>query len=316
MEPKNYRIIFMGTPDFAVPCLESLINSSDEVVAVVTQPDRQKGRGKKLTPPPVKISAEEAGIPVLQPTKIRTEEFRDTLASYKPDLVVVVAYGRILPPSLLQLAPLGCINVHGSLLPRHRGAAPIQWAIIDGDREVGVTIMQMDEGMDTGNILLPAQIEVDDTETAGGLFEKLAGLGAKTLLEALNLLRKKGLEPVVQEHEVATKARPLKKEDGLLDWSKSAKELQCLIRGLDPWPSAYSFLDGKRFRFFSPEVVYKGSGHPPGILLLADNQGILVATGKNSLLIREIQPEGKKRMDVSAYLCGQSLEAGLRFESK
>ncbi len=303
----------MGTPDFAVPSLEALISSPDEVVAVVTQPDRQKGRGKKLAPPPVKLTAEKAGIPVLQPTKIRTEEFRDTLARHKPDLVVVVAYGRILPISLLQLAPLGCINVHGSLLPRHRGAAPIQWAIIEGDREVGVTIMQMDQGMDTGNILLPAQIAVDDTETAGALFEKLAELGAKTLLKALNLLRVEKLEPVVQEHEAATKAPPLKKEDGLLDWSKSAKELQCLIRGLDPWPSGYSFLDQKRFRFFSPEVVYKDSGQPPGTLLLADHQGLLIATGKNSLLIREIQPEGKKRMKVGAYLCGQSLEAGSRF---
>ncbi len=313
MDTKNFRIIFMGTPDFAVPSLEGLIQSQDDVVAVVTQPDRQKGRGKKITPPPVKQAAIQANIPVLQPTKIRTEEFRETLAEYKPDVMVVAAYGRILPPSLLELAPLGCINVHGSLLPRHRGAAPIQWAIIEGDREAGVTIMQMDVGMDTGNILLPAKIEVEANETAGGLFTKLANLGATTLVEALNLLRNGKLESVAQDHTLATKAPPLKKEDGLLDWNKSAQELQCLIRGLDPWPSCYSFLDGKRFRFFSPEVIYKESSHPPGTLLMADKLGILIATGENVLLIREIQPEGKKRMDVNAFLCGQALEPGLRF---
>ncbi len=313
MDTKNYRIIFMGTPDFAVPTLEALINSQDEVVAVVTQPDRQKGRGKKLTPPPVKITAEKAGIPVLQPTKIKTEDFHNTLAAYKPDLMVVTAYGRILPPSLLELAPLGCINVHGSLLPRHRGAAPIQWAVIEGDKEAGVTIMQMDVGMDTGNILLPAKIDIDDQETAGSLFSKLAQLGAEALIKALDLLRHGKLEAQIQDDSLATKAPMLKKEDGLLDWTKPAKELQCLIRGLDPWPSSYSFLDNKRFRFFSPEVVYKESNQAPGTLLAANREGLLIATGKHSLLLREIQPEGKKRMEVDAFLRGQPLEAGVCF---
>ncbi len=316
METNNYRIIFMGTPVFSVPTLEALLNSQDEVVAVVTQPDRQKGRGKKMSPPPVKIVAENAGIPVLQPTKIKTKEFRNTLADFKPDLIVVVAYGRILPSSLLNLAPLGCINVHGSLLPKHRGAAPIQWAVIEGDKKVGVTIMQMDEGMDTGDILLPAHINIEDDETAGSLFDKLANLGATALIETLNKLRQGNLKPISQKHEEATKAPPLKKQDGLIDWSLPARKLHCMIRGLDPWPCAYSFLQGKRFRLFSPEVVHRESNQEPGTILLADNQGILVATGENSLLLRNIQPEGKKRMEVSSFLCGYQLEPGLQFKDE
>lgn len=316
MDTQTYRIIFMGTPDFAVPCLEALIKSQDEVVAVITQPDRRAGRGKKTTPPPVKVCAESAGIPVLQPSKIRTDEFRETLASFNPDLMVVVAYGRILPLSLLELPPLGCINVHGSLLPRHRGAAPIQWAIMEGDSEVGVTVMQMDEGMDTGDMLLPATTETTDHETAGTLFTKLSELGASTLVNALDLLRHGKLVPIPQDHTLATKAPPLKKEDGLLDWTMSARKLHCRIRGLDPWPSSYTYLDGKRFRFFSPEVVHKKSDEPPGTLLAADVMGLLIATGEEMLLIKEIQPEGKKRMEVSAFLCGQPLKPGLCFSDQ
>ena len=210
-ENSIFRIIFMGTPDFSVPALQALIDGPDQVVAVVTQPDRPKGRGKKLTPPPVKMLAKSFDIPVLQPPKIRTEEFADELRSYKPDLIIVAAYGRILPPSILDLPPLGCINIHGSLLPRHRGAAPIQWAILAGDKEAGVTIMQMDVGMDTGAMLLPASIPVTDEETAGGLFNKLSALGGKALLEALDLLRQGKLPPIEQDHSLATEAPPLKK---------------------------------------------------------------------------------------------------------
>lgn len=313
MDTKTLRIIFMGTPDFAVPSLEALFQGPDEVVAVVTQPDRKSGRGKKTTPPPVKITAEKAGVPIHQPTKIRTQEFHDLLADYKPDVMIVVAYGRILPPQLLELAPHGCINVHGSLLPRHRGAAPIQWAIIAGDSEVGVTVMQMDEGMDTGDILLPAKAELADDETAGSLFNKLSRLGAATLMEALELLRQGKLLATSQDHHLATKAPPLKKEDGLLDWSKPAQELQCRIRGLDPWPSSFSYLEDKRFRFFSPEVVYKKSDAPPGTVISTEGQGLLIATGEYSLLIKEIQPDGKKRMEVSAFLRGHPLTPGQRF---
>ncbi len=309
------RIIFMGTPDFAAATLQALLDGPDNIVAVVTQPDRPKGRGKKLTPPPVKILAEKAGIPVLQPTKIKTEEFRNELQRYNADLVVVTAYGRILPPSLLELAPHGCINVHGSLLPAHRGAAPIQWAVINGDSEAGVTIMQMDEGMDTGDILIKASITLDNTETAGSLFLKLAELGGKTLLEALDLLKCGKLNRSSQDSTLATVAPMLKKEDGCINWQKSAKEIHCLIRGLDPWPSAYCFLDNKRFRLFTPEVLHQDSNMAPGTLLKADKRGLLIATGRDCLLVREVQPEGKKRMSIEAFLCGYPLEPGINFSS-
>ncbi len=310
---KTFRIIFMGTPDFSVPALQGLIDGPDQVVAVITQPDRPKGRGKKLTPPPVKILAQSASIPVLQPTKIKTTEFADELHSYNPDLIIVAAYGRILPASILDLPPLGCINIHGSLLPRHRGAAPIQWAILAGDKEAGVTIMQMDVGMDTGAMLLPASVPIERNETAGSLFTKLSELGGTTLLTALDLLRQNNLPPVEQDHSLATKAPPLKKEDGSIDWNKSAGEIHCQIRGMDPWPTAYSFLDGKRFRFFSPELSDRNFDEKPGCVISADRNGLIIATGEGALLVREIQPEGKKRMSVEAYLCGQSLESGSRF---
>jgi methionyl-tRNA formyltransferase len=310
---KNFRIIFMGTPEFSVPALQGLIEGPDQVVAVITQPDRPKGRGKKLSPPPVKVLAESAAIPVLQPTKIKTTEFADELRSFKPDLIIVAAYGRILPPSILDLPPLGCINIHGSLLPRHRGAAPIQWAILTGDKEAGITIMQMDVGMDTGAMLFPASVPVELTETAGGLFTKLSNLGGTTLLKALDLLRQDKLPPIEQDHSLATAAPPLKKEDGSIDWDKSAWEIHCLIRGMDPWPTAYSFLDGKRFRFFSPELNDTPCKQEPGSIIQADRNGLLLATGDGTLLVREIQPEGKKRMSVEAYLCGHPLENGQQF---
>lgn len=316
MPNKRFRIIFMGTPDFAVPALHKLLNGPDHVVAVITQPDRPKGRGKKLCSPPVKLAAEQAGIPVLQPFKIRTEEFLDTLKGYSPDLIVVAAYGRILPSTILSLPPLGCINIHGSLLPRHRGAAPIQWAIINGDSEAGVTIMQMDADMDTGDILLSAAIPLTDDETAGSLFDKLADLGGTTLAQALDLLRLGQLFPIEQNHNLATSSPPLSKEDGCLNWNKPALELHRLIRGLDPWPAAYSFIDGQRFRLFSPELVHRECEHPAGTLILADQQGLLIATAKDCLRIKEIQPEGKKRMTAEAYLCGHPLTPGLILTSQ
>jgi len=315
MTDTHLRILFMGTPDFAAATLQALLKGPDTVVAVVTQPDRPKGRGKKLTPPPVKILAEQAGIPVLQPTKIKTQEFRDELAAYHADVVVVAAYGRILPPSLLELAQHGCINVHGSLLPAYRGAAPIQWAVINGESDTGVTIMQMNEGMDTGDILLTASIPIDENETAGSLFPKLAELGGKTLLETLDLLKRGELRATTQNDSQATVAPMLKKDDGRIDWQKSAREIHCLVRGLDPWPSAYCFLHGKRLQLFSPEIVHQASKVEPGTLLAADKRGLLIATGRDCLLVREVQPEGKKRMPVEAFLCGSPVEPGTRFFS-
>lgn len=310
MSTDPLRIIFMGTPDFAAQTLTALISGPDEVVAVVTQPDRAKGRGKKLTSPPPKIVAQEADIPVLQPSKIKTEEFRNGLLTYQPDLIVVTAYGRILPESLLELAPMGCINVHGSLLPKYRGAAPIQWAVINGDEEAGITIMQMDAGMDTGDMLLKATTQIAPDETAGSLFDKLAELGSETLLKAIKGVKDGSITPVPQDHSLSSEAPMLKKTDGILNWHNDAKELECLIRGLDPWPSAVCFLNGKRLRLFCPEVLHQQSDAEPGTVIYADKRGLLISCGNNSLLINEIQPEGKKRMTVEAFACGQKIDPG------
>ncbi len=315
-EEKCLRIIFMGTPDFAASNLEALLEGPDKIVAVVTQPDKPKGRGKKLTPPPVKLLAKKVDIPVLQPTKIKTEEFHDQLAAYKPDLIVVIAYGRILPKALLDLPSLGCINLHGSILPRHRGAAPIQWAVISGDKEVGVTIIQMNEGMDTGDMLLKSTITPSADETAGSLFTKLAKLGTPALLDAIAGLKNKTISPEPQDHNQATEAPMLKKDDGLVDWNRPANEIECLIRGLDPWPNAFSFLNGKRIKFFAPEVFHQTSDQNPGTIIRAGKDGLLVAASENCVLIKEVQLEGKKRMPVEALINGFPIESGTLLQGK
>ena len=313
MNTKPLRIIFMGTPDFAVPSLKKLLASPDEIIAVVCQPDKQKGRGRKLSAPPVKVLAAESNLPVLQPTSIRTESFLNEIRSLKPDLIIVTAYGKILPVELLNLPPLGTINVHGSLLPKYRGAAPIQWAVIKGEQETGVTIMQMDEGMDTGDILFPVSVPIGEEDTAGTMFDKLAKLGGKTLVEAIQLLKEGKLPPIRQDDSQVSLAPLLSKEMGHVDWTKDAKSLHCLIRGLDPWPSAYGFFQEKRFRFFKPQIVKNDVSELPGTLCRADKEGLLVATGSDYLLIREIQTEGKKRMDVQSYLCGVTMPVGEQF---
>ena len=310
---KKLRIVFMGTPELAKVVLHSLLSGPDEVAAVVCQPDRPRGRGKKLSPPPVKVLAEEHKIPVLQPERIKGDAFLRQMEALRPDVLVVAAYGKILPQALLDLPPLGAINVHGSLLPKFRGAAPIQWALINGEQETGITIMQMDVGMDTGAILLPAALPITDEDTAGTLFDKVADLGGTTLLKAMELLKEDRLPPIIQDGSLATEAPMLSKEDGHLDWSRKGAHLHCLIRGLDPWPSAYTFLDSKRYRIFSPQLVVGEVSEAPGTIVRADKQGLLIATGENYLLIHEIQPEGKKRMDISSLLCGTSLESGQRF---
>lgn len=309
--PEPLRIIFMGTPQFAEISLQALLDGPDKVVAVVTQPDRAKGRGKKMQEPPVKILAKARDIPVLQPTMdIRSEEFQNGIASYQPDLIVVAAYGRMLPKKLLELPPLGCINVHGSLLPKYRGAAPIQQSIINNDSEVGVTIMQLDEEMDTGDILCRARILPDPGETAGSLFIKLAALGSDTLLRAIRGLKEGTLLPTPQDKALATYAPMLKKEDGLINWQQDAVKLEALIRGLDPWPTGYCFFNGKRLRLFKPEVVYLDPGVEAGTVLQADEAGLVIACATNALKINEIQPEGKKRMITTDWLRGANLPAG------
>ncbi len=310
---KSLRILFMGTPDFAVPVLNSLIAGPDTVVGVVCQPDRKKGRGKKTVEPPTKVVGLAAGLPVLQPTNIRTPQFLEEVKKISPDIIIVAAYGKILPGSLLNFPPMGTVNVHGSLLPKYRGAAPIQWALINGEKETGITIMQMDEGMDTGDILLQVSLSITDEDTAGTLFAKMADLGGNALLRALSLLKNNELTPVKQDDALSCEAPMLTKEQGHIDWHQAAEKLHCLIRGLDPWPSAYGFHNSRRFRFFRPEVVAYTGSEAPGTICRADKNGLLIATGRNGLLIREIQPEGKKRMEVAACLCGKTLTTGDRF---
>jgi len=304
------RLIFMGTPDFAVPSLQALLEGPDQVVAVVCQPDRQRGRGKILSPPPVKALAQQHGIPVLQPESVKTEAFLAQIKELAPDLLVVVAYGKILPGALLRLPPLGAINVHGSLLPKYRGAAPIQWAVINGESQTGITIMQLDIGMDTGDILLTVPVAIGPQETSGALFDQLALLGGQTLAMAIDKLKQGQLTSQPQDHSLASAAPMLTKEQGHLDWSLPAAHLHCLIRGLDPWPSAYGFLGGKRYRFFNPELVLLRATEPPGSICRADSQGLLIATGTDCLLIHEVQPEGKKRMSVEACLRGARIAPG------
>lgn len=313
-ELQPLKIVFMGTPEFAVPSLRALLDSRHEVLAVVTQPDKPRGRGRKLTATPIKNLALAAGLPLLQPTAIRTAEFQQELAGYQADVFAVTAYGRILPGPLLATPPLGTINVHGSLLPKYQGAAPVQWAIINGEREAGVTIMQMDEGLDTGAILLPGSIAVAADDTAATLAMKLADLGGKLLVEALDKLQRGQLTAIPQDESLATQAPPLTKEQGRIDWFEPALAISCRIRGLDPWPTAYTFLNGKRLRLFNPEIVSRPENtSEPGTIISSDPDGLLIATALESLLIKEVQLEGAKRMAVGPFLQGHALPAGSRF---
>ncbi len=324
MTTNDLRIVFMGTPDFAVPTLDTLIKRKEHIVGVVTQPDRPKGRGRKLTAPPVKILAENNDIPVMQPTKIRGDEFLVKMKKLSPDLIIVVAYGRILPGHIINLPSQGTINVHASLLPKYRGAAPIQWAIINGETETGVTIMQMDEGLDTGDILLVEKIDVERQDTSATMAVKISELGASTMAKALDLMKGNKLFPTPQDDSHATLAPPLTKELGLVDWSKSASEISCLIRGLDPWPCTYTLLNDKRLRIFNPTVVDNpdlgmqtsaqavAGSLEPGTVHSANANGLLVTTGEGYLRVREIQPENSRRMTVDAYLRGHQLERGTK----
>ena len=307
------RIIFMGTPEFAVPSLQALIEHGEQVVAVVCQPDKPKGRGRKLSPPPVKELAQAEGIPVLQPTRVRTPEFLEEIRGYQPDLIVVTAYGRILPGPLLHLPPLGTINVHGSLLPRYRGAAPIQWAVLNGDPETGITIMQVDEGMDTGDIYLADRLTISPDDTSGSLAVKMAKLGGRLLIEALERLKAGNLPRQKQDDQLATLAPPLSKELSEIDWQRPALEISCQIRGLDPWPMAHTTLEGKWLRLFTPQVIPGPVHVPSGTLCRADKNGLTVATGEDYLRLGEVQLEGGKRMSADAFLRGRPLAAGLRF---
>ena len=302
------RIVFMGTPEFAVPSLKALAESRDEVAALVAQPDKPKGRGLKPAPPPTKIVAEQFGIPVLQPSGIRTEEFLNELAALNPDLICVAAYGKILPKAVLELPRFGCLNVHASLLPKYRGAAPVNWAIVRGEKVTGITIMQMDEGMDTGDILLKREMPIDYDDTGETLTEKLSLAGAELLLQAIAELKKGYLQPLKQDETAATYAPMLKKEDGRVDWSKPAGEIRNQIRGMLPWPGAYTYSNEKMIKIYKAAVA-EGEGKQGEVIDAP--QGVLrVMTGEGALDILELQLEGGKRLDAKAFLSGRRIEPG------
>ena len=305
-----FNIVFMGTPDFAVPTLEALHDSEHELLAVITQPDRPKGRGRKLCPPPVKETAVAHGYSVLQPESVRTDTFHKQMAGLAPDLFVVVAFGQILPQSLLDIPAQGAINVHASLLPRYRGSAPIQWAIINGEEETGVTTMMMDKGMDTGDILLLEKTPIGKNETAAELHDRLSTMGAQTLLATLDKLKAGTLTPVAQDPDKATYAPMLKKRDGEIDWSLPAHRIQCLIRGVTPWPGAFTFSNGMRLKIFKSSVMERDISVPPGTIIECFPGELRVATGEGALAIQEIQGASGKRLPIDDFLCGCKLPDG------
>lgn len=304
------RVVFMGTPDFAVGTLEAIIEAGHEVVGVVTQPDKPKGRGKTMQYTPVKEVALAHEIPVFQPVKVKEESAVEKIRAWKPDVMVVVAFGQILSKELLDLPKYGCINVHASLLPKYRGSAPIQWAIIDGEPESGVTTMQMDEGVDTGDMLEQVVVPLSADETGGSLFEKLAQEGAKLLVHTLEQVEAGSLQPVKQEHTKATHAKMLDKQLGNIDFSKPAVEIERLIRGLNPWPSAYTKLQGKTLKIWKAAVVESESKRACGTIVSVTKHDLFVQTGEGLLQLQEVQLEGKKRMDIDAFLRGITVEKG------
>jgi methionyl-tRNA formyltransferase len=304
------RIIFMGTPEFACPTLQRLIGRGENVITVVTQPDRPKGRGQKSEAPPVKTLAERHGIPVFQPMKVRTPDAVDHIQELAPDLVVVVAFGQILPQRLLEIPRFGCINVHASLLPCYRGAAPLNWCLINGESETGVTIMQMDAGLDTGDMLLTKRTPIDPDEDARSLHDRMALLGAEALTETLDLLITGKLAPVKQNEAETSYAPLLKKETGEIDWRKKPDEIKNLVRGVTPWPGAFTRLNGLFLKVFTVRTA-AGAGEP-GTVLAAGRDGIEVASADGSVIIEELQLEGKKRLPVRDFLAGYAIPSGLR----
>ena len=303
------KIIFMGTPDFAVGTLRSLAEAGHEITLVVSQPDKPKGRGHAMVPTPVKVVAEELGIPVFQPVKIR--EAKDVLEKTEADVCVVAAFGQIIPASILHMKKYGCINVHASLLPKYRGAAPIQWAVIDGEKESGVTIMQMDEGLDTGDMLAKAIVPLDEKETGGSLFDKLSEAGGRLCVETLAKLEKGEITPEKQGESPTAYASMLNKKMGNIDWNKSAVVIERLVRGLNPWPSAYTHLDGKTLKIWACDVLpQSASKGESGEILEVTKDAIHVQTGDGILVLREIQLAGKARMDAGALLRGYKVVPG------
>lgn len=306
------RIVFMGTPDFAVPCLKRLIDLGEEVVGVFTQPDKPKGRGYQTAPPPVKELALRCGLPVYQPAKMRDGEALAVLQELRPDLIVVVAYGKILPKEILDLPPLGCINVHGSLLPRYRGAGPIQWSVINGEAVTGVTTMYMDVGMDTGDMILKAETPIGEEETAGELFDRLCLIGADCLADTLALLKAGKAPRTPQDEAQATYAPMLTRELARLDFARPARELHNLVRGTSPWPTAHTAFRGKLLKVHRARVAEGFSGEP-GVIL--DGKRLIVGCGEGALELLEVQQEGAKRMSAADFMNGKRVSAGEKFDN-
>ena len=311
------NIFFMGKPYFAVGTLNALIESEHNVIGVVTQPDKPKGRGGKMMFTPVKEAAVKAGLQVYQPEKVRDRKFIEILEKLSPDVIVVVAFGQILPKEILELPKYGCMNVHASLLPKLRGAAPIQWSVIDGDEESGVTIMQMDEGLDTGDMLLVKKYKLDKKETGGSLFDKLASFGGPMILEVLEQAQEGKLNPVKQDDSKHTYAKMLSKATGDIDFTKTAVEIERLIRGLNPWPSAFTHIHGKMLKIWEADVLsgeevqkYDMTDLEPGHIAYVDKNKMLISTEEGYLDVKEVQLEGKKRMEISAFLRGYKVEKG------
>ncbi|HEY5924472.1 MAG TPA: methionyl-tRNA formyltransferase [Kofleriaceae bacterium] len=301
------RVVFMGSPEFAVPCLRALAGAHD-VALVVSQPDKPAGRGSQLTPPAVKVAADELALPTLQPKSARSGQLEAALRESGAELAVVVAYGKILPKLVLDALPRGCINVHASLLPKYRGAAPVQWAVIDGEPETGVAIMQLDEGMDTGPVYLERKIAIDPEETSGELLARLAPIGASAMLEAINAIAAGAAHAMPQDHAHATHARMLTKADGAIDFAQPAAAVAARIRGVDPWPGAQAVLRGQPVKLFRA-VARAGEG-APGTVLAIDGDGMHVAAAGGAVVIRDIQAPGRKRMSAQQFAAGRGLAVG------
>ena len=305
------RVVFMGTPGFAVGTLKALLEAGHDVAAVVTQPDKPKGRGKELLMTPVKAEAVKHDIPVFQPERVRkNEEFLEELKKLAPDVIVVVAFGQLLPVSVLTLPKYGCVNVHASLLPKYRGAAPIQWAVLNGDQVTGVTTMRMDEGLDTGDMIMKQEVIVDEDETGGSLFDKLSGVGAKLCVKTMEAIENGTAVYTPQDDALATHTGKIQKEMGSIDWSKDAEVIERLVRGLNPWPSAYTRIDDKNLKIWRAKVISHEVKAAPGCILKVTKDELEVQTGNGVLALLEVQLEGKKRMTTDAFLRGYQVTEG------
>jgi len=303
----------MGTPEFAVPSLEALYAAGAPILLVVTQPDRPRGRGRKVVAPPVKVLAESKGNPLYQPRQVKSAEAVEHIAAVEPECIVVAAYGQLLSAEILEIPTLGAVNVHASLLPQYRGAAPINWALIQGEKETGITTMLMDTGMDTGDILLQRAVSIQPEDTAGSLHDRLAREGAGLLVETLKLLKAGAIEPRAQDDSQATYAPMLSKEDGEVDWHQDSEMICCRIRGLDPWPGGFTWWHGRRLKLFGCKSLPFPIKAKPGTVIAVTENGLEVAAGKGAVLISSLQLEGRRPLPVGDFLRGHSLEMETRF---